>query len=313
MNSLYYQPSGRFTLGGVIGMLLIGALAAVPLAFLYVYAIWYIPFIYINFAVTLGFGFGLGWVLRLMVRTGKLRNPKLAGGLAVVVALWAWYVQWCVYLALLAGAGETESLGSRASFTHATFQEDIFLGLLVSPATVLELLGNIGSEGLWSLFGVTVSGFFLYLIWLVELGIIVALAWILPLLEAGKPFSELANEWAEKITLPRRSVHFADIAAVKTALEAADWEHLQPRSSEGVTATSPFGRLHFYQAPADPDCCYLSLENVTIEVDDKGKTSEKSTDVVEYLRVPPRMCTELRARFAADAPVLQDAATNPVQ
>ncbi|RSK46147.1 hypothetical protein [Hymenobacter perfusus] len=303
MTNLYYQPSGRFTVSGILGLLGAGAVVAVPLALLYVYAVWYIPFIYINFAVTLGFGFGLGWALKKMVRVGKLRNPKLVGWLSVAIGVWAWYVQWCVYIALLAGAGETESMGSRASFTHTTFQEDVFLGSLLNPAAVFSVLPNLAEDGTWSIFSVTVSGVFLYLIWLAEFLVIVGLAWMLPHTEAGVPFSELADEWAEKTTLPQRSIHFLDTAATKAALEAADWNHLQPYQSEEATTLAPFGRLHFYRAPSDPECCYLSLENVTIELDKNGKSSEKTADVVEYLRVPPRVCTELHTRFGTEAKV----------
>ncbi|MDU0369473.1 hypothetical protein ACFPAF_03635 [Hymenobacter endophyticus] len=303
MTNLYYQPSGRFTVSGVLGLLGAGAVVAVPLALLYVYAVWYIPFIYVNFAVTLGFGFGLGWALKKMVRAGKLRNPKLVGWLSVAIGVWAWYVQWCVYIALLAGAGETESLGSRASFTHTTFQEDVFLGSLLNPAAVFSVLPGLAEEGTWSIFKVTVSGVFLYLIWLAEFLIIVFLAWTLPHSEAGVPFSELAGEWAEKTTLPQRAVHFTDAAATKVALEAADWGHLQPHQQDAATGLDPFGRLHFYRAPSDPECCYLSLENVTIELDKNGKSSEKTADVVEYLRVPPQVCTELHTRFGTNAHV----------
>lgn len=303
MTNLYYQPSGRFTVSGILGLLGVGALVAVPLALLYVYAVWYIPFIYINFAVTLGFGLGLGWALKKMVRAGKLRNPRLVGWLSVAIGVWAWYVQWCVYIALLAGAGDTESLGSRASFTHTTFQEDVFLGSLFNPVAVLSVLPGLAEEGTWSIFKVTVSGVFLYLIWLAEFLIIVFFAWSLPHTEAGVPFSELADEWAEKTTLPQSAIHCADAAATKAALEAADWDHLQLRPQDEDTALAPFSRLHFYRAPSDPECCYLSLENVTIELDKNGKSSEKTADVVEYLRVPPRICTELHTRFGTEVKV----------
>ncbi|RSK51108.1 hypothetical protein [Hymenobacter rigui] len=295
----YYQPSGRFTVGGVLAMILAGALAAFPLAFMYVYAIWYIPLLYVNFLVTLGLGLSIGWVLKRLARAGKLRNPALAGWLGFAVGLWTWYVQWCVYLTLLAGAGETEQVGSRMSFTHTTFQPEAFLHFLSDPVDVLSILPRLAADGTWSIFGVTVSGFFLYLVWLAEFLIINVLAAMLPNTQAATPFSELTQEWAEKTTLPQPAASFTDAAATKAALEAADWNHLQLLPQEDASATAPFSRLHFYQVPSDPECCYLSLENVTIELDNKGKTSEKTTDVVEYLRVPPRVCQELHTRFGA--------------
>ncbi|TYZ13382.1 hypothetical protein FY528_02940 [Hymenobacter lutimineralis] len=293
----YYQPSGRFTVSGVLLLVILGTAAAVPLAFVYVYAIWYIPFIYINLFVTLGFGLLLGYALKTLTKSGKLRSPALVGWLSFALALWAWYLQWCVYLTLLFGAGETESLGSRASFTHTTFEADVFLGTLLNPPLVLGMLPRLADEGTWSIFGVTISGIFLYLVWLAELLILVLLTWNMPRSQAEVPFSELADEWAEKITLPQPATPFADAAATKLALETADWNHLQPHTEPDGTAH--FGRLHFFRAPSDPDCCFLSLENVAIETDNKGKASEKTTDVLEYLRVPPRVCQELSTRFGA--------------
>ncbi|UYZ62800.1 hypothetical protein [Hymenobacter weizhouensis] len=299
MTSTYYQPSGRFTMGGVLGFVLLGAVVAFFLAFAYAYAIWYVPFIYFNVAFTVIFGGALGYVLKKLTKAGKLRNPALVGWLSLGVAVWAWYVHWAVYITLLAGAGETQALGSRASYTSTTFEADLFLGLLLSPAELLGFLPRIAEEGTWSLFGTTPSGFFLYLIWLLEFLGIVLTAWFFPRDQAGQPFSELASEWAEKITLPQSAVAFADAAATKAALEAADWNHLQPLPAEAPA--SPSGRLHFYQAPHDPDCCYLSLENVTIETDKNGKPSEKTDEVVAYLRVPPQVRQELHARFGAAA------------
>ncbi|PJJ54567.1 hypothetical protein [Hymenobacter chitinivorans] len=298
--SLYYQPSKRITVGGVLSFVLLGALAAVPLAFIYVYATWYIPFIYINVLLTLGFGAVLAVVLKLLTKAGKLRHPALVGWLAVLVGLWAWYVQWALYLTLLDGAGETESLGRRASFTHTTFEADVFLTLLTRPDIVLGMLPRLAENGTWGIFTVTVSGVFLYLVWLAELAIIVFFSWALAHSQAGTPFSETAGQWADQLTFPVLTPAFTNVEATKAALEAADWAHLQPLAA-GEEAPSAFGRLHLFHAPQDEDCCYLSLENVTIEIDKKGKPSEKTTDVVEYLRLSPSVCRELHARFGTAA------------
>ncbi|TGE21820.1 hypothetical protein E5K00_16265 [Hymenobacter aquaticus] len=295
----YYQPSGRITLGGLLGFVLLGAVAAVGLAFAYVYATWYIPFIYINVLLTLGFGAVLGYVLNRMTTVGKLRNPALVGWLALAVGLWAWYVQWAVYLTLLNGAGETEHAGHRFSITHTSFEPDTFLGLLTRPDLVLSMLPRIAEEGIWSIFTVKVSGFVLYLVWLAELAILLVFPWIVAHTEAAAPFSERAGQWAEKHILPQPATAFPDAEATKTALEAARWDHLQPLAAE--EAANPYGRLILHTAPHDEDCCFLSLENVTIEVDDKGKSSEKTADVLQYLQVSPQVCRDLHARFGTAA------------
>jgi hypothetical protein len=295
--NLYYQPSNRITIGGIFLFVLLGAVAAVLLAFAYVYASWYIPFIYINVVLTLAFGAFLAVVLKLQTKAGKLRNPALVGWLALAIGLWAWYVQWAVYLTLLNGAGETEHAGRRFSITHTTFELDTFLGIITRPDLILGMLPRLAEDGVWSIFTVTVSGFLLYLVWFAELAILLVFPWIVARSEAGVPFSERAGQWAEKLTFPQPAVAFPDPEATKAALEAADWGHLQPLADEETPGT--YGLLHLYHAPNDEDCCYLSLENVTIEVDSKGKSSKKMVDVLEYLHVSPQVCRDLHARFGS--------------
>ena len=68
----------------------------------------------------------------LLTKAGKLRNPTLVGGLGLAVGLWAWYVQWCVYLTLFDGAGEAQKIGSQASYLSTTFSPDVFLFTLAN-------------------------------------------------------------------------------------------------------------------------------------------------------------------------------------
>ncbi|HLK96390.1 MAG TPA: hypothetical protein VK364_01350, partial [Hymenobacter sp.] len=189
----YYQPSNRFSVGGVLLLLAVGVLAAGLLAFIYVYAVWYIPFIYINFLLTLAFGFLLGVVLAQLVRTGKLRNPALVTLLATGVALVACYIQWALYLTLVLNTTSVESLGRRASVAHTSFSTDVMSSILLHPGSIVEAMSELATSGSWSLMGVTPSGIFLYLIWLVEAAIIVGAAVLLARIQSTEPFSETAN------------------------------------------------------------------------------------------------------------------------
>ncbi|RZK26574.1 MAG: hypothetical protein EOO63_14520 [Hymenobacter sp.] len=77
--SPYYQPSNKMPLAGTLALLAGGVAAALVLALVYIYAVWYIPFIYINFILCLGFGLLLGAALAALARLGKLRNPAAVG------------------------------------------------------------------------------------------------------------------------------------------------------------------------------------------------------------------------------------------
>ena len=89
----FYKPSGKFSPSFILFFLLVSLIAFPLLGLIYAYCIWYIPFIYINFFITLGFGFLVALcVNKVVIRKGKVRNPILAlfiGFFAGNVALFA--------------------------------------------------------------------------------------------------------------------------------------------------------------------------------------------------------------------------------
>lgn len=305
----FYQPSNRVSGGGVLLFLLGGVAAAAVLALAYVYAVWYIPLIYVNFFATVGFGLGLGWVLSRMVRAGKLRSPKTAGALALVVALVAEYLQWAVYLTLIIGTTDVNEFGSGArkmSIASTSFDPGVFLTLLLKPGAMFGVIRDLASTGSWSLFGVTVSGIFLVLVWLIEAGMIVLMPFLSARAAAAEPFSETAGEWAVEETLVRRAPHHTEAAEAAAALTNGS---LQPLHDNGEPL---FCRLKLYAAPNDLNCRYVSLDQVRIEVDNKGKESEKTNTLLEYLALSPGAYEQLRASFSRPFTEDPEAAVEPV-
>ena len=49
--------------------------------------------------------------------------------------------------------------------------------------------------------------------------------------------------------------------------------------------------------PNDTTCQYLTLENVTRKVDDKGKVRETAATIVQHLAILPATYHDLKARF----------------
>ena len=291
--SYYYQPSNKMPIGGVLLFLLGGVLAAVVLAFVYIYAIWYIPFVYINFFLCLGFGLVLGGVLMLLAKAGKLRSPKGVGALAALVGLGGIYLEWSLYLTLLFNS-ETTGTG-RSADTSTSFNAGLFLDVLTHPAAMWEVIGKINATGTWSLKGATPSGFFLWAIWLLELLIIMGGAYLLAQSQADEPFSELANEWAEEETLAHPVTFAHDAAQTRTALETGQFQALAPHASQ--SEIDPFARLKLHRVANDPGCQYLTLENVTTKVDDKGKASQSTDTVVQHLAISAGTYHDLKQRF----------------
>lgn len=291
--STYYQPSNKMPVTGTLALLVGGVVAALLLAVVYIYAVWYIPFVYVNFFLCLGFGLLLGAVLALLVRLGKLRSPGAVGGLALLVGLVAVYLEWGVYLTLLFNS---ESTGSGANAdTSTSFSASLFADILTHPAAMWLALQKINETGTWSLKGATPSGVFLAIIWVIEAVLILGGTYLMAKAQATEPFSETSNEWATEETLAHPLTFAQDVATTRTALESGQLHYLTPHTA--AEAEAPFARLKLHSAPNDPNCRYLTLENVTTTIDKKGKASQSTSTVVQHLAISPTAFNELQRRF----------------
>lgn len=291
--SLYYQPSNKMPLGGALLFLLVGTAAAGLLVLVYVYAVWYIPFVYINFFICVGFGFVLGAVLMTLVRLGKLRNPRAVAGLGLLVGLAAVYLEWGVFLTLLFNA-KAEGTGRDAD-TSTSFSTGLFADIVSHPRAMWEAMLHINATGTWSLKGSTATGWFLWVIWGIEVLIIVGSACLLARSQATDPFSESTNQWADEEALAHPVCFAADADATRKALETGQFNTLMPHPIESAEAS--FARLKLHCVPNDTTCQYLTLENVTTTVDDKGKAKETTATVVQHLTISAATCQDLKARF----------------
>jgi hypothetical protein len=278
---------------GILALLAGGVVAALVLALVYVYAVWYIPFVYINFFLCLGFGLGVGAVLAVLVRLGKLRSPGAVGALALLVGLVAVYLEWGMYLTLVFNT-ETTGTGADAD-TSTSFSFSLFVDIITHPAAMWLAIQKINATGTWSLKGSTPSGVFLGVIWVIEALLILGGTYLMAKAQATEPFSEASNEWAEEETLAHPLTFAQDAATTRAALETGQFHHLTPHTS--AEADAPFARLKLHSAPNDHNCRYLTLENVTTTVDKKGKASQSTATVVQHLAISPAHFQELQRRF----------------
>jgi hypothetical protein len=305
--TLYYKPSNKMPVPGILALLAGGLVAALVLAVVYIYAVWYIPFVYINFFICLGFGLVLGAVLAVLVRLGKLRSPGAVGALALLVGLVAVYLEWGVYLTLLFNS-ETTGTGKDAD-TTTSFSAGLFADILAHPAAMWLAMLKINETGTWTLKGATPSGVFLAVIWVIEAVIILGGTYLMAKAQATEPFSETSNEWATEETLAHPIAFAQDAATTRTALETGQFHHLTPHTS--TVAEDPFARLKLHSAPNDHNCRYLTLENVTTTIDKKGKATQSTTTVVQHLAISAAAFEELQRRFGTlpvsqPAPVAQE-------
>ncbi|OGX87521.1 hypothetical protein [Hymenobacter coccineus] len=306
--SLYHQPSNKMPLSGALLFLVGGAAAAAVLALVYIYAIWYIPFIYINVVLCGGFGLLLGVALARLARAGKLRSPRGVGALAAVVALGAVYLEWGVYLTMLFGtetptAAADSDVASKVvssaglSVASTSFSPSLFATILAEPAHMWNAMRQINETGTWSLKSATPSGLLLWAIWLIEAAIIVGGAYLVAVAQAGEPFSEATDTWADEETLPHPVGYIAQAAEARQAFETGQFHLLTPHVAENELDQFACVRLH--RAPNDDACQFLTLENVTVKRDRKGKITQKTANVVQRLAISPAAYQALKTQFGA--------------
>ena len=201
----YYKHSGMFsTIGLVLGALL-AAVGSLLAAWLYAYAIYYIPFIYINVILTGGFGFALAIINVHTMRGAKLRNAHLFAVMTLLVTGVAFYGHWAAWIGIALRASDVEIMG---------------LDVAVQPGAMWATILDINSVGAWSIFGIDFSGLPLWGVWFLEGAIVFGLS-----LGLGHskfqdiPFCEKCESWCKKHSNAARVWH-ADAATV-TAAHAA--------------------------------------------------------------------------------------------
>ena len=278
----FYKPSGKFSPSFILFFLLVSLIAFPLLGLIYAYCIWYIPFIYINFFITLGFGFLVALcVNKVVIRKGKVRNPILALFIGFFAGIVALYFHWSVWIDLVINAGE--SYGSdRIGVTVSNIEFLQVFSLIFQPSMVFEYIGMVNEFGTWGIRGATVSGVFLWVIWAIEFVIVVGVSSFLPYLESKKPFSESTNSWYEEITLPALSFieNKEQLIADITSNNHSGFDFLNKEVNKESDSHSVFT---LYKSKSGKN--YLTIDNKTSSLDSKGKVEFKSDEFVEYILI----------------------------
>ncbi len=277
--SPYYRPSGKTPLTGALLLLVGAAAAALPLGIVYVLAVRYIPFIYLNLLAVVGFGFGFAVLVARLARFGKVRAPLTATALGFAAGCAATWLQWVFFAAFIVHRGDEVPL------------IQAYLDFLTHPAALGAFMRLAAEHGTWSMKdGAPVTGVILVLIWIVESLVIVVPAAMFARGQTEKPFSEALQQWARCDKLPGRLPFFADRAATRARLEGGD---LMPLVTNEPAAGIQYAALELWRVDGDPSCSYLSVANVTVSIDKKGRTQTATNPIVTHLRVPAELAKQL--------------------
>ncbi len=291
-----YTPSHRLGPLALPG-LVVAAVAAAALAWGYQFAVDWIPLIYVEFLATIGFGFALGYLVREVVVRGKVRSPGLALGILGIVVLVGWTAsfRWAYERALSQAYDEViKESDADPKPTREQLAEVIPFGKYIELR--LEEGWTVGSVASRGANRPTISGPFVYLVWLIELGILGFYAWKRLGTTAATPFCEACGAWTTPTQHPPAVGGIG--SEVADAADAGDLARmLKPRTVPDIE------RALGYVVHACPSCDTSAWLDVTSEevATVKGKTVVVSRPVVRAFALRPGQTAEIAAARKAHA------------
>jgi hypothetical protein len=259
---------------------------------LYTYAIWYIPFIYINFIITAVFAIAVGFLMnQVVIKLGKVRSPKLAILLCLLGGFAALYAHWVVWADLIVNASNTIGT-SRIGITVSSTNLEQLLILAKNPKVLFELMSEVNKYGSWGLFGQTVSGLLLWIIWVIEAMVILLGSVLVGMHQAKNPFCEKSNKWFKEIALPPTSYIFSKPDLVRELEQGSDKILSTLNLHDVVFDNMSYSQFTVFSS--DHDEHYLTAVNMKKIVDNKGEVNYEEDDVIEHIEITTKILNLLQ-------------------
>jgi hypothetical protein len=269
-----YRHSGKFYAHGPIVAVIVAVVAGFPLGYAYAYLMKWIPLIYLNFLVTLGYGFLFGFLTGALMRWGKVRNTPIVLVASLVVGSIALYFSW---------NGHIHSL-----FTDAP--------IICWPNEMFAGMKWLYDKGSWGLHGSgEVTGIPLAIFWVIEAAIILGLTAVTAVgMISSTPFCENALCWLDKKRTINTLALFTDPAQV-AAIKSGDLRPLT-QAQPKLAGADRWTRLTLKYSPSTEALYTVRLQNITRQVQKDGKIKETAENLTGDLIVPKSMF-ELIAKF----------------
>jgi len=289
----YYTPSGK---SGPLSYLYLIAvsLVLIPIVgLLYAYAIWHMPFIYVNFLLSAGFGFVIGFLVnKIVVRYGKVRSTVMAILFSVIGAICGLYFSWVSWIDLVINAA-SDGGTSTAGIIVSNVDGNHLLNLATNPSMLFSLIGSINEVGTWGFKSTTISGGFLTVIWVLEFLIVLIVSILVGSSSASEPFCESTNQWfAKKIISPLNYVY--DTQTFVTTMEDNNQASIDQLHTNHNASNENHSVFTLYAS--DQGERYLSVTNKTVQVGDDGKVTFDDVVILKALAVNKEIYDQLLAK-----------------
>ncbi len=279
----FYRHTGTVPLLGLLLILVIGSITAALLGVAYTYGIVWIPFIYVCFLLTGGFGAAVGGVVGLLARFGHVRNSLATGLLGCLCALVGLYVAWAVDDYARAAGGHQPSLR-------------------FNPSDLLWYMGEFYNEGYWGLSGNTmISGPFLAVLWVIEALVICGIA---AFLAAGMIVDRVYCETCRRWIPTREDVYRVSLAEaegenLKQCLE--DDVRMLANMKRAMPEDQAYIQLDLTSCPGCEHSHYLSAKAVAHVPNKEGKVEKKEEALMGHRQVLAEDIAYVQQRGASPA------------
>ena len=281
MEPLYYKPSGKIPVKGIFISLIMAFVITVILSIIYIALQWFIPFIYLNFFIAAGLGFGVGGGVIIAIGSGKIRNTKYEFVLAFLCGLLAWYCQWALFVSLMS---EAEGSMAGGMWVRSSFNLTGFWYILTHPEILFQAMLSLNKAGTFTLKHNTVSGTLLWVVWVIEALIIIGTPILFSLSgRSTNPFSEQNDQWMEERDVEGKLKTVTDPNQLINELTTGNLKSLKD-FLPADDLSNDYATLRIYESPGD-HVSYISVINVSHKADKKGELKKETKTVIEYFRI----------------------------
>ena len=261
----FYRHSGKVPL---LGLMLIGAMGLIVtpiLGLIYGYLIFYIPFIYLNMLLVVGYVFAISFVLNKAIMWGKIRNTLIVGLAAFGIGIFAEYIGWVAWIAAFA--------------KDPTYLLEFFL-----PWEVATIIIEIGKQGVWSFSDITPTGGFLYFIWLLEALVVVGGITANTLKTFSEvPFCEDSEVWVENKKSLAAFAPVIDLKRFKASILQGNFSAFNELKL--LHSGNAYILFELYECETCKNFFMLNIVDVKISQDRRGRQVQTTKTIVKNLMI----------------------------
>lgn len=271
-----YRHSGRIGPLGIPLMLIGGAITAVVLGAIYAYGLAWIPLIYAALALTAGLGAGIGLVVGICGKVGKVRNPMVVGLFGL--------------LAGLIGLATAWSFDATAKFP------DGFDGPILNPEFMELYVKECYTNGTWGLgkAGGAVKGVFLGIVWAIEALAVLGLSFVVArMITTSLPFCEQCMNWTSPQNDYARLFPPEDDDTAVDSLCNGDVNSIS-QFTKAPASAGAYLRLDIAECADCDQCNCVSVALAEVTEDKNGDNQINTTMLTEHMMLSGESITSLK-------------------